>query len=162
MLPTGGKRDNVLSMTVLPQTRLIDPMAARLGYQLRRASALIMADLSHHLEQYDLRPTEATVLIVIRANPACSQTDVCKLLGLKRANMVPVIARLGERGLVERTAVDGRSQSLALTKKGQSLTEKVEASIKMHDEHFQRQLESAQLGQIFAALQVLRRTRKPS
>ena len=81
---------------------LTNALESRLGYQLRRASAVMMADLSRELADMDLRPAEVTTLLVIAENPDCSQTEVGQALAIKRANMVPIISRLMERGLVAR------------------------------------------------------------
>jgi DNA-binding MarR family transcriptional regulator len=40
--------------------------------------------------------------------------------------MVPVVARLAARGLIQRKPVDGRSQGLWVTRSGQSFMQKVQ------------------------------------
>jgi hypothetical protein len=57
-------------------TTLTNALESRLGYQLRRASAVMMADLARELADLDLRPAEVTTLLVIGENPDCSQTEV--------------------------------------------------------------------------------------
>ena len=76
-------------------------LGSPLGYQLRRVSVLMMADLGARLAPTGLRPTEVTVLLLIGANPGCQQGEVGEMLGIKRANMVPLIARLVKKGLVD-------------------------------------------------------------
>ena len=71
-----------------------------LGYQMRRATAVLMTDFVRTLSDFDMRPAEVTTLLVIAENPDCSQSEVGEALAIKRANMVPIIARLIERGLV--------------------------------------------------------------
>ena len=41
-----------------------------------------------------------------------------RALGIERANMVPLLNRLEEAGLIEREAIDGMSQGLRLTPAG--------------------------------------------
>lgn len=89
-----------------------------LGYQLRRASSVMMADLARELGAFDLRPAEVTTLLVIGDNPGCSQTEVGQVLGIKRANMVPIVSRLMDRGLVDREKADGRSHARRLVEQG--------------------------------------------
>jgi DNA-binding MarR family transcriptional regulator len=100
---------------------LPDPFAELLGYQLRRLSQLVMADLAERMDPLNLRPTEASVLYVIAATPGATQSDIGRMLGIKRANMAPLIAGLEARGLVSRQAVDGRSQALRLTPEGETI-----------------------------------------
>lgn len=100
---------------------LPDPFDELLGYHLRRLSQIVMADLTDRMEPLALRPTEASVLFVIAATPGVTQSDIGRMLGIKRANMAPLIAGLEARGLVTRSAVDGRSQALRLTAEGETL-----------------------------------------
>ena len=100
---------------------LPDPFGDLLGYQLRRLSQIVMADLTERMEPLEIRPTEASVLYVIAATPGATQSDIGRVLGIKRANMAPLIAGLEARGLVSRSAVDGRSQALRLTAEGETL-----------------------------------------
>jgi DNA-binding MarR family transcriptional regulator len=102
-------------------SHLPDPFDELLGYHLRRLSQLVMGDLAERLESLELRPTEASVLFVIAATPGATQSDIGRMLGIKRANMAPMIASLESRGLVSRSAVDGRSQALRLTAEGESM-----------------------------------------
>ena len=63
----------------------IDPLEDYPGYSLRRASAVNMAKLARRFAAIDLRPTEATVLMVIDANPNISQSEIGKMLDIARA-----------------------------------------------------------------------------
>ena len=83
---------------------VIDPLKDYPGYALRRASAASMARLAQRLEPLGLRPAEATVLMVIGANPGITQSEVGRLLEIASANMAPLTSRLGRRGLIVRRA----------------------------------------------------------
>jgi DNA-binding MarR family transcriptional regulator len=65
----------------------IDPLKNYPGYSLRRASAGNMAKLARRFAAIDLRPTEATVLMVIDSNPSISQSEIGKMLDIARANI---------------------------------------------------------------------------
>ena len=106
-----------------------DPLKDLPGYALRRVSAAIMAQLAARLSRLDLRPTEATVLLVIGANPGVIQSEVGRLLGIASANMAPLVARLSDRELIVREAVDGRSEGLTLSDAGRRLTQKARSII---------------------------------
>src|SRR6185437_16592952 len=64
--------------TICAQCRsmVIDPLKGLPGYALRRVSAAFMAELASRLAVLDLRPAEATVLLVIGVNPGITQSDV--------------------------------------------------------------------------------------
>ena len=59
-------------------------------------------------------PSEASVLLVIEANPNISQSEIGRMLEIAGANMAPLISRLQKRELIERQSVDGRSHGLEL------------------------------------------------
>jgi DNA-binding MarR family transcriptional regulator len=127
-----------------------------LGYQMRRATAVLMADFVRTLSDFDMRPAEVTTLLVIAENPDCSQSEVGEALAIKRANMVPIIARLIERGLVARTRVDGRSLALRVTAEGAALAEEAWRRIAVHETRFRARLEPGDLATVLDALPVLR------
>lgn len=113
-----------------------NPLEALLGYQLRRASAAFLADLAHTLDDLALRPTEASVLLLIERNPGITQSDLGRTLGIKRANMAPLAAMLSARALVDRTRPDRRSQGLQLTDAGEALAAEIAARIATHEARF--------------------------
>jgi DNA-binding MarR family transcriptional regulator len=101
-----------------------DPLANLPGYVLRRASAATLAELNQHLEPLKLRHADVAFLLLIDEAPGISQSEAGRILDIQRANMVPFVARLERRGLVDRTKVDGRSQALRLTAGGRTLLAK--------------------------------------
>jgi hypothetical protein len=92
-----------------------DPLSDLVGYALRRASSAMMEDMAKRMGALGLRTSEASVLMLIRANPGITQSDLCRALGIQRANMAPLIARMEARKLVARSRSDGRSFGLAVT-----------------------------------------------
>ena len=105
-----------------------------LGYQIRRLSLVVMADLAEGLAPLGLRPAEASVLIAIEANAGMTQSELGRMLGIKRANMAPLIAGLESRAAVSRDAVDGRSQALRLTAEGKALHAQALAATRAHEQ----------------------------
>lgn len=59
--------------------------------------------------------------MLIASNPGVTQSALCRTLGMKRANMTPLIAKLEGRGVVSKYPVDRRSHGLELTKAGKAL-----------------------------------------
>ncbi len=98
-----------------------DPLKSYPGYLLRRAASSLTAELGRRLADLDLRIAELSILLLIDANPGITQSELGRMLDIQRANMTPMTAKLAERGLVAREAVDGRSQGLALTAAGRAL-----------------------------------------
>lgn len=135
---------------------LTDPMAARLGYQLRRVSMLMMADTGIRMAHTGLRPTEATVLLLVGANPGCRQGNVGEVLGIKRANMVPLIAGLIKKGLLHRARADGRSHTLTLTPTGRAKGSAVNRLLDKQDAEYQSRLGQQPFAVLLDALAKLR------
>ena len=109
-------------------------LESQVGYQMRRASGAIMADLAGALAELELKIGEASVLIVIAESPGCTQSEIGRRLGIQRANMAPLMANLVNRGLVERSHSDGRSTDLHLSAAGQAVTQQVRERIAAHED----------------------------
>lgn len=135
--------------------RLADPLDSLLGYWLRRASTVMMADLGTSLAQTELRPTEATILLLIDANTGLTQSDIGHVLGIARANMAPLIAGLLKKGFLQKSRVDGRSQALALTPAGAAKGRAAQAIIDDHEARFRSRLDPAMAQDLLATLKVL-------
>lgn len=112
---------------------MIDPLKDYPGYLLRRASAVAMADLAKRLRALDLRPTEATTLLTIDANPNATLSEVGRRLEIASANMAPLVARLESRELIERKPMDGRSHALFLTQRGHGVVVQVKRIVSEHE-----------------------------
>lgn len=105
---------------------IVDPLQDLPGYALRRASAAVMAKLAERLATVALRPSEASVLLVIGVNPGVTQSEIGRLLDIARANMAPLTARLAARDLIVREAAGGRSHGLTLSDAGRRLTKRAQ------------------------------------
>ena len=101
-----------------------DPLLELPGYLLQRASAAALSELNDRLAALGLRHTDVSLLLLIRANPGITQSQAGRMLDVQRANMVPLVARLAKRGLLQRTPVDGRSRAIRLTAAGRTLAKK--------------------------------------
>lgn len=110
-----------------------DPLRELPGYVLRRASSAMMSELAERLLPLKLRHVEATILLVLRANPGLSQSALGRMLGIKRANVTPIAARLEERGLIRRDASDGRSLGLELTAAGKASAARAATAVAEHE-----------------------------
>ena len=125
------------ALSTLPaDTPFTNPLGGLLGYQLRRASAAMLADLSETLVDLALTVTEVSILLQIEANPDITQSDIGRILAIKRANMAPMTAALQDRGFLDRVAADGRSQALRLTAEGRAICQDIRARIARHEARF--------------------------
>ena len=95
-----------------------DPLIRFPGYALRRAANATAAELSARLAALDLRQSDASLLLLVAVNPGATSSALGRALGVERANMVPLLKRLDEAGLIGREAIDGKSQGLRLTPAG--------------------------------------------
>lgn len=97
-----------------------DPLILSPGYSLRRASNAMTAVLVERLAVHELRLVEATVMLLIAENPGITASAIGRVLDIQRANMVPLLKRIEDAGLIERAPIDGKSQGLSLTAAGEA------------------------------------------
>ena len=97
-----------------------DPLPSFPGYALRRAANATAAELAERLAEVDLRQSDTSVLILIGENPGVTASAVGRALDIQRANMVPLLKRLEDAGLIDRAPIDGKSRGLALTPLGET------------------------------------------
>lgn len=112
---------------------VIDPLKDLPGYALRRASATAMAGLAQRLAALNVRPTEASVLLIVEANPNITQSEIGKMLNMASANTTTLVTRLTDRNLIEREPVDGRSNGLKLTRAGHALAIRARSALMAHE-----------------------------
>jgi DNA-binding MarR family transcriptional regulator len=121
-------------MKTSSRASLQEPLLGLTGYVLRRASNATLTEFGRRLAPLDLRPIDAALLVLLDAAPQVTHSEVAATLGLRRPNLVPVVAALQTRGLLERKRVDFRSEGLVLTQQGEALLEKVRRIIALHEE----------------------------
>ncbi len=102
----------------LVKTNALDKI---LGYSLRRAQFSTYGAFTEAMERFDIRPSQFTVLVLIRTNPGLTQSAICTELGIQKTNFVALLDKLEARGLTERrkTSGDRRSSALYLTTEGE-------------------------------------------
>ena len=132
--------------------KLKNPLNKLLGYQVRRASFNIMRDLNYVLVELDLSPALASVMIIIESNPGVKQIEIGQLLDIKRANMATIIAKLDERELIQRSAVDGRSYALTISTTGLDTVTRLHSLIAAHEKRLAGAINSSEKAQIIETL----------
>ena len=134
---------------------MIDPFLDFPGYLLRRASAAALAEIGTRLAVHGLRPTEATILALVANNADVTQSDIGHYLGIQRANMTPIIARLIEQGWLCKKPIDGRSQALFLTDLGASLQKATLAEMQAYEQSLMEKMPDTLRGHLLPVLNAL-------
>lgn len=110
-----------------------DPLTRYPGYSLRRAANAMAADLAARLAVLGLKQVDATILLLVDANPGITASAIGRQLDIQRANMVPLLKRLEDAGLIARNPIDGKSQGLILTPAGRAAMEQARQVIEMFE-----------------------------
>ena len=125
-----------------------------LGYHLRRVQAAVFADFMGTMAEDGITPGQFGVLTLIAGNPGLSQSALARVLGIERSIMVAVIDRLEARRLVlrDQSAADRRSYSLALSKQGKALLDKVTPKVRRHERRVAAGLDARDLAALIGYL----------
>lgn len=120
------------------------PLESYLGYQLRRATAAMQADLNNRIAALNVTIVEMSTLLVIEQNPLITQSEIGRMLAIKSANMAPLTGGLVNRGLIERAPIDGRSQGLRLSVAGQDLAKTLHQAVDENEELIMARMSDAE------------------
>ncbi|MGX5842460.1 MarR family winged helix-turn-helix transcriptional regulator [Mesorhizobium sp. ArgA1] len=134
-----------------------DRLDAQIGYNLRRASTLALNDFTVELADAALRPVTYGMLALIDERPGISAAELCRLLGMKSANMAPLLAELEEHGLVERDdhAQDKRVQVLALTAAAKAAMPAWRRQVRRHENRFLERLTKKERATLLRLLRLI-------
>ena len=99
-----------------------DKLDDLIGYNMRRASAWMLSDFGDMFADTALRPTSFSVACVIDEQPGITSAEICRILGLQRANIVTLLAELETVDAIRRVddAEDRRIQRLYLSDSGKA------------------------------------------
>ena len=103
------------------------PLWARPGYLIRRLHQIHYALFFEECQGFDITPVQYGLLTTLSLNPDLDQNSLGRELGIDRTNVADVLARLEERGLVQRRRSDqDRRMVLArLTPAGEAATKEI-------------------------------------
>jgi len=95
-----------------------------IGYNMRHAHGVQKQRFAAVFGPLGIRPVTLSLLGTIYDHPGIKQADLGKRLRIKRANMAPLLAELGVRGLIARrpSGSDRRAQLVTLTAAGKKFT----------------------------------------
>ncbi len=105
------------------------------GYNIRRASNAVQADLVRTLAPFELRMITYSALVLIVDNPGLRQTQLAEALAIERSNLVVVIDDLERRELIGRNPMptDRRAYALTATLAGTRLCRKATRAVRAHE-----------------------------
>lgn len=132
-----------------------DPLPELPGYALRRAANATAAELAGRLAPLALRQSDVSVLILIAENPGVTASAIGRQLDIQRANMVPLLKRLEDAGLIQRAPIDGKSQGLDLTPAGRVRLAEARAVIETFETELLRRIPAEHRAHLLPALEAL-------
>jgi DNA-binding MarR family transcriptional regulator len=113
-------------------------MDSIIGYKLRRAQLAVFQDFLDTFAAMRLRPAEFSILSLIGTRPGRKQAEIAESLGIKPANLVPLIDAMEKRGLAERRRGDSdrRTFRLYLTLEGEGFVARMHEVWQAHERRF--------------------------
>jgi DNA-binding MarR family transcriptional regulator len=113
-----------------------------MGYMLRQGQLCIYHDFFETLADEGIRPPQFSILEVVGHNPGIRPSDVAAAIGVKRANLVPLLTALERQGWLSReaAAADRRAQALHLTETGKEKLAHWHGLIRPHEDRLAARL----------------------
>ena len=114
-----------------PRRELDDSALVHLvGYAASRAALEMRKVFTRHMEPFDLRIAEFTILMLVATNGDVNQKQLGDALDISPPNMAVTLDRMVERGWVERvrSTHDRRAQHVVLTARGRASPSALAAS----------------------------------
>jgi len=136
-------------------------MLRLLGYNLAQAAIPTARAFRKHIAPLGLTQVEFTVLTLLATNAAVTQLQLGRALGAAPSNLTNLLGRLEAKKLIERqrSSVDARAQTIALTRAGAALAKKSAALADGMEEGVLRHLSDGERSILFELLQKVARFR---
>ena len=125
------------------------------GYLANHMARLFFTGLARRIATMGLAPGQFMVLLELWAKDGLTQKELVTGLDVEQATIANTLVRMERDGLVSRRArpVDGRSQSIHLTRKGKALEEPATAAAKAQNAVALANLSEAERRQFITAMQ---------
>jgi DNA-binding MarR family transcriptional regulator len=106
-----------------------------LGFHLRLAQDASYRVFSRQRDKDLIKPGRFPALAIIHLNPGISQSALGRAIARDKSTVSPLIKDLQKNGFISRkpSALDRRSVTLALTKKGERTLERLKTRAKEHE-----------------------------
>lgn len=112
------------------------PLRGLIGYNLKRAYMIVRGDFLNTMEEYELRATTFSALMLIVDKPDMTQSQLAEALSIERSGVVVIVDELENRDLITRNKVEGdrRTYALRATLSGIQFSKKVLKAAQKHEE----------------------------
>ncbi|WP_137701731.1 MarR family winged helix-turn-helix transcriptional regulator [Marimonas lutisalis] len=129
------------------------------GYHVKRAMSVMLADLMRALEPYELRLVTYSALVVIVDNPGLRQAQLADILDIERPNLVQIVDDLEGKGLIRREKVptDRRAYALMATDRGQEVAGEAGYAIRAAEEQRLVALSDEERREVIRAMNLIER-----
>ena len=107
-------------------------LRSRPGFLVRRLHQIHAAMFAEECGAFNITPVQYGLMTILSEQPGLDQISLGSELGIDRTNVADVLVRLEDRGLVRRqgSRADRRMKLASLTKKGETLTRRMETHMK--------------------------------
>jgi DNA-binding MarR family transcriptional regulator len=135
-------------------------LRAFVGYNMKRSYMTIQHDLLKCLEDFELRLSTFSALLLICDNPDMTQSQLALALNVERSGVVLLVDELESRDLISRNKVptDRRSYALRATLAGMRLRDKAHARICAHEDALMNGLTETERAQLLQMLNKIERS----
>lgn len=130
-----------------------------LGYHVKRAQSVLMADMNASIKPMGLRMITYSALSMVVETPGLRQSHLADALAVERPNLVVILDELESRGLITRDRVptDRRAYALTPTPKGRRAFEKATAAIVAHEARLLDGVAGDDIRTVIAVMAAIRR-----
>ena len=128
-----------------------------IGYHMKRAMAVLQADLNKALKPFGLRMVTYSALIMVVDNPGLRQSQLADALAIERPNLVVILDELENAGLITREKVptDRRAWALNPTLKGQKVAKEATAANRADEARLLQGLPEEERARVIAVMNLI-------
>jgi MarR family transcriptional regulator, lower aerobic nicotinate degradation pathway regulator len=124
------------TLIATPETDNANALSERAGFLIRRMHQIHLALFAEECAAFDITPVQYSIMTVAGAQPKLDQAKLAYEVGVDRATLANVVARLEEKNFIKRSpcSTDKRLKLVTLTTRGATLLEKMHAPVqRAHD-----------------------------
>jgi DNA-binding MarR family transcriptional regulator len=124
------------------------------GFHLRLAHGAVYRHFTETFADLGLTQKQVSILWLIDDHPEIAQTDLARLMRMDRATTMAIVNRLQARDLLVRgkSALDGRKQTLQLTKDGEAILSDAKTAIAEHEAWLKARFSAAEVAKLIELL----------
>jgi DNA-binding MarR family transcriptional regulator len=129
-------------------------MSDLLGFRLKQANQVLLGESEKRLRPLGISPQHFSVLAMVSLNPGIIQSRLIDNLYITRSTCSDLIEQLIQRGLMQRTPIDRRSNGLSLTEKGQKLLAQARVIVEQNGQDATAHMDPADVAELVRLLAV--------